>query len=225
MASDKNTLQSEPDKHATGFFRRLKSSRHYGFYLAVVCLVAATLASLAFVDIPSERLDGAMANTPWLVTLGEVATTAGARKGGLVLSVVVVLLAWRRWQRIAVTILAGFAVQSTLTSIIKLISGRPRPEEIDTMIAFYGPGHGYKSFPSGHASFAFMLATVAAAYFPRWRWVAYGAATFIALGRVILDKHFPSDAIFGALIGYVTAYLFLQIWPPRRAVRPVKPAD
>ncbi len=215
MAPHHTVSQSEPEKRPAAFFRRLNSGRYSRFYLIVACLILATLLCFAFVDIPSAQLDETIANTSWLVTLGHVATKAGARVGGFILSAIVVLLAWRWWKRIAVTILSGLALQTILTDIIKHVSGRPRPEALDTMIAFYGPGHHYKSFPSGHASFAFMLAMVAAAYFPRWRWLAYGGATFIALGRVILDKHFPSDVVFGALVGYVAAYLFLQIWPPR----------
>ena len=100
---------------------------------------------------------------------------------------------------------------------LKYLAGRSRPCDLDDLgvtPAFYGPGYDGNSFPSGHAAFAFMLAAVAAAYFPRWRRPAYVLAVLIASGRLLLDKHFLSDVIVGALVGYLIARLLLRLWPP-----------
>jgi hypothetical protein len=61
------------------------------------------------------------------------------------------------------------------------------------------------SFPSGHATGAFAVAAVFAAEYRDRRWVAwtaYGTAGLIALSRVGLKRHFPSDVLAGALIGH-----------------------
>ena len=66
------------------------------------------------------------------------------------------------------------------------------------------PGHELTSFPSGHATGAFAVATVFASEYRdrRWLpWVAYGTAGMIAGSRVALDRHFPTDVIVGALLG------------------------
>lgn len=60
------------------------------------------------------------------------------------------------------------------------------------------------SFPSGHAMGAFALATVVAEQYrhTRWvPWVAYSSATLVSLSRVALARHYPSDAIVGAVLG------------------------
>jgi len=91
--------------------------------------------------------------------------------------------------------------------LLKRITQRTRPTEPGTGDFFVGdPAAGQQaaSFPSGHASGAFAVAAVLAGEFRgrRWvPWVAYGTAGLIALSRVSLDRHFPSDVVVGALIG------------------------
>lgn len=66
------------------------------------------------------------------------------------------------------------------------------------------------SFPSGHATNAFALGTVAALSFPAVTPLAGALAGSIALSRVLLGRHFLSDVIAGALLGVLvgsTAYL------------------
>jgi undecaprenyl-diphosphatase len=59
---------------------------------------------------------------------------------------------------------------------------------------------GY-SFPSGHAATAFAAAWVLGARFPRARWPLLGVATLIALSRVVVGAHWPSDVLVGAAVG------------------------
>jgi membrane-associated phospholipid phosphatase len=98
-----------------------------------------------------------------------------------------------------------FIVAGLVEYALKYLVGRPRP-------AAAGPLFGLEldSFPSGHATSVFAVATVLGAVYPRLRWPLYTLAAAIALGRVYLARHYLSDIVAGALIGLVIASLLLR---------------
>lgn len=184
-----------------------------------VLLVVAVALCIIFVDQWFDDLTEPLEAMPLVAALALLGAEMGDTKIGSALALIVIILAWGRWRRAALTIICGIVAQALCTDLLKWLIGRPRPCDYDNPAltppppGFYGPGHDFNSCPSGHAAFGFMLATVAAAYFPRWRWLAYALATFIACGRLMLDKHYLSDVILGAALGYLIAYLLLRIWP------------
>jgi undecaprenyl-diphosphatase len=93
------------------------------------------------------------------------------------------------------------------TTVLKRATQRLRPAGGGDGSFFQQPGQGQSnaSFPSGHASGAFALATVfSGIYGPehRWvSWVSYGAAGLVGVSRVALGRHFTSDVVVGAAMG------------------------
>lgn len=91
-----------------------------------------------------------------------------------------------------------------LYAALKAVLARQRP--------YSGPGEGKffsgnwtnGSFPSGHATLAWTLASVMAHEYPNWpmRLLMYGAATAVSTTRVTGGVHFPADVFSGAVIGY-----------------------
>lgn len=70
-----------------------------------------------------------------------------------------------------------------------------------------GKGAGFISFPSGHSVTAFALAFVLSRAYPRYAFLFYGLASLVALSRVYLAKHFPSDVVAGAAIGILAGWI------------------
>lgn len=66
------------------------------------------------------------------------------------------------------------------------------------------------SFPSGHTLHAVSFTIIIGAYFPLLAWALLPFTVLVALSRVILGLHYPSDVAMGALIGLVLAALSLQ---------------
>jgi len=57
------------------------------------------------------------------------------------------------------------------------------------------------SFPSGHTSSAFMVAWIGSAQVPGLGPVLFGWAVLVALSRVVLGVHYPSDVLAGSAMG------------------------
>jgi len=108
---------------------------------------------------------------------------------------------------------------------VKHAVGRPRPyvdRPLGARAARHrppAPGDAHLSFPSGHASLSAALATSWGLSFPRWYVVGPGAlwATGVALSRVHLGVHYPSDVLVGTILGMGVALLVDQL---RQAVTP-----
>jgi membrane-associated phospholipid phosphatase len=66
------------------------------------------------------------------------------------------------------------------------------------------PSGGHYSFPSGHTSSAFAVASVVDHHYG-WKAsvAAYTAATFIGASRIDSRKHYLSDVVAGATVGYI----------------------
>ena len=93
------------------------------------------------------------------------------------------------------------AVAGVATLGIKAIIGRRRPPGGDAF-AFH-PLSGDASFPSGHTSFAFAIAS-SLAYSTKDHWsdvIFYSAATLTGLSRINDNKHWLSDVVGGAVLG------------------------
>jgi membrane-associated phospholipid phosphatase len=88
----------------------------------------------------------------------------------------------------------------------------------------------YASLPSGHATDAFAIAMAVGALWPRTRAIMWTYAVVIAVSRVVLTAHFPSDVLAGAVVGVVGA-LLVRDWfaarglafalSPQGAIRPL----
>lgn len=89
-----------------------------------------------------------------------------------------------------------------VTEALKLASGRTRPLHEDGRGDFFDSGN---SFPSGHSTTAWTLATVIAKEYkhrPLVKWGAYGLAAAVSVSRYTGRNHFLSDVLVGSAIGY-----------------------
>ena len=95
---------------------------------------------------------------------------------------------------------------NVFTGILKPVFGRERPRQSDGETIFHGFNNNYKSFPSGHATTAWAVASVIAMRTDGWivPTVAYTLATLVSFNRVNDQAHFFGDVFAGAAIGVST---------------------
>jgi membrane-associated phospholipid phosphatase len=99
-----------------------------------------------------------------------------------------------------------------ITTVLKHTINRPRPFETYSFIEKVTSG-GSPSFPSGHTTDAFVIASALSIAFPRWYVIvpSFLWATAIAYSRMGLGVHYPVDVLFGILIGSGSAILWYFI--------------
>jgi membrane-associated phospholipid phosphatase len=103
--------------------------------------------------------------------------------------------------------LSAEALANTLPvyAVLKLSLGRERPNQGNGNGQFFANNGFGSAFPSGHALFAWSMASVIAHEYPRpWvKWLAYGTATAVSLTRFTGREHFPADVVVGSVFGYL----------------------
>ncbi len=117
----------------------------------------------------------------------------------------------------------GIAFTATVaeTYILKYAVNRPRPYVTHPDLKPLGEEKS-RSFPSGHTSSAFSIATSLSLNYPKWYVIvpAYAWASATGYSRMYLGVHYPSDVLTGAVLGSGTAWLTHVInkkWQAKRA--------
>ncbi len=144
--------------------------------------------------------------------------------GSHVAVVVFIILSWilTKKRKVLRRLALLYGIQSGILYGLKFLIQRQRPLYFLEMASklLNGPGEILDpSFPSGHAVYAFMIATVLATWFPRDRIIFYIAAGFIGWTRIYLGVHFLTDVVVGSLLGYGITRLFLH-WIDLRLEKP-----
>jgi membrane-associated phospholipid phosphatase len=142
--------------------------------------------------------------------------------GLFALAVFIMLLAMSRYSQ-AWQLLTAFLASALFAQLMKSFFSMPRPKQ------FFNPGQyayfidgvthiGFSSFPSGHATSIFTLATMLALFEKNKKWnVCYLlAAVAVGYSRIYLGQHFLGDVLVGSLIGVLLSVLVHWLFTRKR---------
>lgn len=116
-------------------------------------------------------------------------------------------------------IFLGVGVPGLLTNLLKRLVGRGRPTEFDVSGAF--SFHNlindwtFQSFPSGHSATATAMAFVFGFLWPPLFPILLVLGVVVAMSRVPVGMHYPTDVFAGVVVGMLGAYLVRNVFARR----------
>jgi 4-amino-4-deoxy-L-arabinose transferase-like glycosyltransferase/membrane-associated phospholipid phosphatase len=205
--------------------RRFLSAR----YVAVHSVLLVLLVAAWLVDVPISRGVNAWYNGDppingelhqLIISLAQYAQPIGYLIAGWLMWTLDPLGRRRLPMLVLVLVVSGLAA-TTLKGLV----GRERPRDGNCEIIFHGPMRNLAdtktaSFPSGHTATAVALSCVLAHFYPALRPLVWTLSTGVGLNRILTVRHFPSDVVAGAWIGFACAcWLMNAPWAWRLAQR------
>jgi len=118
------------------------------------------------------------------------------------------------WALVAAMVINGAALTATYRWL-KARTRRLRPCEAHPgLLCSVAPLDRY-SFPSGHTLHAVAFTSLITAHYPVWGWVLLPFTALVALSRLVLGLHYPSDVLAGAALGLgAAATTLVLVLPP-----------
>ncbi|MGC4097535.1 MAG: phosphatase PAP2 family protein [Nitrospira sp.] len=147
---------------------------------------------------------------PWMAFTSNAGDWIGQGWRLTSLSLILLVVAWAFEKAtikiVAIQSLIAHGLAALLANGLKHLIGRPRPKFVHSgdwqMTLSWSSG--LDSFPSGHSTASFAVATVLAKRFPLFGPFCIAIAMFVALSRVLRGSHFPTDVLGGAVIGILS---------------------
>ena len=138
---------------------------------------------------------------PWLDRLMRGFTQIG---NGIVGVALAVILFFAGDHLLAYELILGTLTLWLVVELVKALVHRRRPFIRLTQARIVGQRAGGRSFPSGHTSQAFFMATLLAGYFHAGVWAVcllYAIALLVGITRMYVGAHYPRDVLAGAILG------------------------
>jgi len=147
---------------------------------------------------------------PWMAFTSNAGDWIGEGSHLVAISVALLVVGWLfskpNLKTAGIETLLAHGIAALLSNGLKHLVGRPRPKFVHSGEWQFTPSwaSGLDSFPSGHTTVSFAVATVLAKRFPAFGPLCVSVAAFVALSRVLRGAHFPTDVMGGAVLGVLS---------------------
>ena len=132
--------------------------------------------------------------------------------GQLWVIVAALLLIFKKTRKAGVSVLIAYLAVFLIGQLaLKNLFSRPRPCQIDEAFALLVARPSSSSFPSTHSAWAFGAATAIFMQHRKMGVAAYVVAALIGFSRLYMFLHFPTDVLFGMVLGIALGVLAHRI--------------
>ena len=178
--------------------------------IAFIGLVLFDFPIIRYVRSVTIHLPWDQLIVPWMAFTSDAGNWIGEGTHLIAFSIVILAAGWiiskPTFTTAGIETLLAHGIAALLSNGLKHLIGRPRPKFVHSGEWQFTPSwaSGLDSFPSGHATASFAVATVLAKRFPAFGPLCLSVAAFVALSRVLRGAHFPTDVLGGAVLGVLS---------------------
>jgi undecaprenyl-diphosphatase len=166
---------------------------------------------LRSIDLRDHQLLKALPHNPILDGIASLLSLVGTSGAIWVALAALISIRHQNIQPVTKVLVTLIATLVLIDILAKHLVARPRP--LGYQPSFYIFYVQTYSFPSGHAASSFASAVVLSAADPKRTFWYYTLAVLISLSRLVIQAHYPSDIIVGALCGMMIGTSALLIIP------------
>lgn len=142
---------------------------------------------------------------PYVTYLGDI----------IVLLLIIVVLFFTGRRKVALIAILGLIIASIIVSLIKPTVGELRPFLVLQHVNLLVYESGKYSFPSGHTSLAFTIATILGLSYKfkniKLIYIALVIAAIVGFSRVYVGVHYPGDILGGMIVGVLSGLVSLKL--------------
>ena len=154
-----------------------------------------------------------------LILLMRNITHLGSTTFSVAFSLIMLLYSLHRSENLGIQMIFTLLLGNIIVQTIKRLVNRPRPYTTLSDISPINPPDCKYSFPSGHTCAAFSMAFILARFIPSLSIIFIFLALLVALSRVYLGVHYPTDIAIGIIIAYISTKLVILMDIPKNFIR------
>lgn len=153
-----------------------------------------------FIDIINRKM-----KHRYLDTIMGKATNLGGATFSSLLVLILIFIGSSNIKLMGFEALGTLTVSQIFVHTLKRILSRERPYKIIEQLNTFGINLKDYSFPSGHTTASFSIATTVALNIPKISIVVFTIAIIVGISRIYLGVHYPTDVAAGIFLGISTA--------------------
>lgn len=134
-------------------------------------------------------------------------TDLGGAIASSIFTLILIVLGNERWKLIGFEALIVLGISQVIVQSLKILLSRERPYKIIEKLNTFGIDLKDYSFPSGHTTASFSIATTLSLNMPKITILIFFLAVIIGISRIYLGVHYPTDVLAGTILGIGTSLI------------------
>lgn len=134
-------------------------------------------------------------------------TNLGGAISLISLTLILIIFGKGRYRIIGYKVALSLIFSGIIVQILKRVFTRNRPYWILDNLNTFGIDLSDYSFPSGHSAASFSVAVILGLNMPKFAIVIIIIASLIAISRIYLAVHYPTDVAAGIIIGIISSLI------------------